>query len=100
MIIETTRREIMTPYDATYKKQFDGVNPFTHKPTMITAREKLAKMIDGSWRHSWHWPEDHNQWLEAARISLESEIDIATRRLEQLNGAKGLLFSIDKEDTL
>lgn len=89
---------MMNPYDANYKKQFDGVNPFNRSKIQITAREKLADLINGAWKYSWHWPEDHNEWLDAANLSLESEMETVMARLEQLKCAKIILSSIDKND--
>ena len=88
----------MNSYEANYKKQFDGVNPFTHKKILITAREKLADLINGAWKYSWHWPVDHNEWLDSAKLSLESEKETVMKRFEQLKYAEQILSSIEKND--
>ena len=91
----------MNSYEANYKKQFngfDGVSPGCNHKIHVTARQKLADLIDGSWKHSWHWPVDHNDWLDAVRASLETEMSYANERLKQLRYAQQILSSIDKDE--
>jgi hypothetical protein len=87
----------ISAFDAKYKRAFDGQNPFTGERMPIPAFEKLASLIDSQWKHSWHWPEDHNKRLDAMRDSLTDEIDSAKRRLDELMIAKSILERIERE---
>ena len=58
----------------------------------VSFRTKLAQLIDSSWHHSWHWPNDYD-YEEAALESLRTEFKYAFDRLERLREAKRMLES-------
>jgi hypothetical protein len=84
----------MNEYEAKYVKSFEGRSAFRGDPIKITASEKLAILIDNDWKHSWHWPSDHNEWVAAVKKSLESEKENALARLDELRQAERIIASI------
>jgi hypothetical protein len=85
----------MNAYDVRYKKQYSGFSIFGDIEH-ITAERKLAQLIDSSWHHSWHWPNEIDRsWVESVKEDLNTELNEAKERLNDLELAREILSQID-----
>lgn len=80
-------------YECNYKKQF----PCRGFYALLTARQKLARLIDSSWFHSIHWPDDHNSFLDKAQEDLHTEMTYARERVAQLEQAQKIISRIERQ---
>lgn len=87
-------KETITPYDAKWKRQFMGTNHITGESQLVTARENLANLVDGQWKYSWHWPNNHSSWVLKVQEDIDSELKRARKRLEELKEAQSILDRI------
>lgn len=88
----------LTPYQCKYEKSFKGPSSYGGGIVDITPREKLAELINGEWKYSWHWSDtDHNKWLEQVKENLSDEFNSVNKRLLELEQAKIILLSIKPE---
>lgn len=90
--------ERISPYEAKYGKQFKVPSCWGQDLRNGSARERLATLIDASWKHSWHWPDDHNSFLDKAQENLNTELTRAKERLAELESAQKILSIIDREE--
>lgn len=84
----------ITTYEAEYKKQYAGLDLFGRAD--LTAVRKIGQLIDSQWFHSLHWPREVNsKWRDAVNESLNTEMQDAVKRLNDLKLAEKILNSID-----
>jgi len=89
----------LSPYEAKYNNTFEVPSLLNStKTTKVSAISKLGLLIDSTWKYSWHWPNDHNAFLDKAQDDLNSEIAIALKRISELHEAQSILFSIEREE--
>ena len=88
--------EKISSYDCRYKKQFNARGHFGGSD-LLTARQKLSRLIDSSWFYSHHWPYEHNSFLDRAQDDLNTEITHARNRLKNLEEAQRILSAIERE---
>lgn len=86
----------ISAYECRYKEQFDASGAFG-SGTLLTARQKLARLIDSNWFHSHHWPQDHNTFLDKAQDDLNTELAYARDRLAGLEQAQNIISAIDRD---
>lgn len=84
----------MTAFDFRYKKQFAGLNFFGKAD--ISAESKVAQLVNSDWVYSMHWPEEINrEWVNAVNADINREMEIARRRLSDLELAKKLVDGLE-----
>ena len=87
----------ISPYQCKYEDMFTGTGLMGDSCVLLTPRKKLAELINSEWKYSWHWKEDHNEWLTQVYGNLNDELEIAKKRLRDLECASRILNSIELE---
>ena len=88
--------EKISSYDCRYKRQFNARGCFGGND-LLTAREKLSRLIDPSGLSSHRWPDDHNSFLDRAQDALNDEFACARDRLKNLEESQKILSAIERE---
>ncbi len=88
----------ISPYQCKYEKMITGAGFMGDGCVLLTPRDKLAELINSEWKYSWHWKEDHNEWLVQVKGNLNNELESAKKRLSDLECASRILNSIELED--
>jgi len=78
----------MNKYEAEYKKQY-----VSSSDGLITAKQKIATVINSTWLYSMHWKDD--TWIEQAKSDVQKRIIEVTKDLALLNQAELLLNEIE-----
>ena len=88
----------ITPYQCRYEKMLTGSGLMGDSCVLLTPRDKLAELINSDWKYSWHWKEDHNEWVAQVSGNLNDELERAKKRLRDLECASRILQSIELEN--
>ncbi len=84
----------MNYYEATYIKQFaNSNNTRDGKANLVTAKTKIASLVNDDWIYSMHWPEDET-WVNQARKDVDKALISARERVSELEQARGILDCI------
>lgn len=84
----------MTAFDFRYKKQFAGFNSFGKAD--VSAESKVAQLVNSNWIYSMHWPKEiDREWVNAVNADINRELEIARRRLSDLELAKKLVDRLE-----
>lgn len=82
----------MNKFESLYKKQYSGINPFSRESCLITAREKVASIINDSWIYSVYWKNE--TWVEQAIEDLQKRKIANAKEAELLRTAEYILNDI------
>lgn len=81
----------MTPVEAKYRRDF------TIGKTRVTAKEKVASLLDDNWMYSWNWPNDGDLWIDKAKEDVDAAMAYVKARIASLEKAKAILEDIEVE---
>jgi len=84
---------MMNYYEATYEKKFTGRNYRNTKDILVTAKDKIARLVNDSWIYSSHWPENEG-WVKKAEEDIKTCLMSARERVRELEQAKSIIEGI------
>ena len=80
-------------------RQFSVPALFGGGSELVTAKQKIAALLDDSWLYSAHWPEDNAAWLEQVKTDIRLARGQALKRLDEIKQAERILCSFaEKSD--
>ena len=80
-------------------RQFSVSALFGGGGELVTAKQKIAALLDDSWLYSAHWPEDNAAWLEQVKTDIRLARGQALKRLDEIKQAERILCSFaEKSD--
>ena len=82
----------MTLYEATHEQCY----PEADGHCLVTAKTKIANLLDDHWAHSQQWP-NNDQWITAAKHDIRHALTIARNRVRELKQAQKIIDAIQEK---
>lgn len=83
----------MSPFEFENERIYKDIDLYGDE-VKITAKRKVASLVNSDWIYSNEWPDDAVLMIAQAKIDVDKETKCTLRRLDRLQEAKRLLDGV------